>query len=138
MVADIKTLRKKIKKILDDSSSPMIVDGHYSTEVVDRNQATLIIVLRRAPWILRTELSMRGYKPQKVRENVEAELLGSCLMDALETQDHRKVCEIDTTNLTPQETVKRALTILRGEITCGYGRVDWMNQLETEKMLRGF
>lgn len=137
MIADINALRKTITNILDVSSSPVIIDGHYSPEVVAYNRVTLVIVLRRAPWILRTELTMRGYRPRKVRENVEAELLGSCLVDALDMQDHAKVCEINTTGLTPQETVKLVLAVLNGKVACGYGGVDWMNQPEAETMLRG-
>jgi adenylate kinase len=71
-----------------------------------------------------------------VRENVEAELLGTCLVDALETQDSTKITEIDTTNQTPEETAETVLAILNGEIAPSYGSIDWMSKPEAETLLR--
>ncbi|MFA5868718.1 MAG: adenylate kinase family protein [Candidatus Bathyarchaeia archaeon] len=135
-IADVKALRHALSNIIAASTKPVVVDGHYSPDVVPRDAATLVVVLRRAPWVLRAQLQQRGYSPRKIRENVEAELIGTCLVDALESQDHAKICEIDTTGQAPEETVKLVLAALDGEAACGYGSVDWMDAPEAEALLR--
>jgi len=136
VIADIKALRHAIANILHNTMNPMIIDGHYSPDVAPREETTLVVVLRRAPWIIREELQIRGYSTRKVRENVETELLGTCLTDALAVQDPKKVCEIDTTTQTPEETVKLILAFLDGDVKCSHGAVDWMNSPEAESLLR--
>jgi adenylate kinase len=135
-IADMKALRNTISNILDNTTSPLIIDGHFSPDVAPRDETTLVIVLRCAPWVIREKLLARGYSIRKVRENVEAELLGTCLTDALAVQDPAKVCEIDATTQTPEETVKLILSVLDGEVKCSYGAVDWMNSPEVEALLR--
>lgn len=136
VIADIKALRNAIANILENTKSPVIIDGHYSTDVAPRDSVTLAIVLRRAPWVLKEELKTRGYSTRKVRENVEAELLGTCLADALTSQDFTKILEIDTTAETPEETVRLILAALDGEVDRSYGEVDWMSHPEAEALLR--
>ncbi len=82
------------------------------------------------------ELRARGYSPRKIRENIEAELLGTCLVDALAVQDPERICEIDTTGITPEETVELIIAALDGETECRHGVVDWMNHPEVETLLR--
>ena len=135
VIADMKALRNAISNILDNTTGPLIIDGHYSPDVAPRDETTLVVVLRCAPWVIREKLLARGYSTRKVRENVEAELLGTCLTDALAVQDPEKVCEVDTTTQTPGETVKLILSVLNGEVRCSYGAVDWMNSPEAEALL---
>jgi len=136
VIADMKALRHAISNILENSKCPVIIDGHYSTDVAPRDDVTLVVVLRRAPWILKEELKTRGYSTRKVRENVEAELLGTCLSDALAVQDPANISEIDTTGETPEETVRLILAVLDGEVERVHGEVDWMSHPEAEALLR--
>ncbi len=135
-IADVKALRHAIVNILQNSKSPIIIDGHYSTDVAPQDDVSLVVVLRRAPWVLKEELKARGYSTRKVHENVEAELIGTCLADALNTQDPANISEIDTTGETPEETVRLILAVLDGEVDRVHGEVDWMSRPETEALLR--
>jgi adenylate kinase len=135
-IADMKALRLALANIIGAASKPVIVDGHYSPDVVSRDEVTLTVVLRRAPWVLREELKARGYGASKIQENVEAELLGTCLVEALAAQDPDKVREIDTTGTTPDETVKLITATIDGEAKCRHGTIDWMNSPEVEKLLK--
>ena len=135
-IADMKALRLALANIIGAASKPVIIDGHYSPDVVLRDEVTLTVVLRRAPWVLREDLKARGYGASKIRENVEAELLGTCLVEALAAQDPNKICEIDTTGMTPDETVKLIIATIDGVVDCHHGTVDWMNSPEVEKLLR--
>ena len=135
-IVDIKALRIALANIIEAAKKTVIVDGHYSPDVVPREEVTLTVVLRRAPWVLHKELRARGYSPRKIRENIEAELLGTCLVDALAVQDSGRICEIDTTGITPEETVELIIAALDGETECRHGVVDWMNHPEVETLLR--
>ena len=135
-IADLKALRLALANIIGAASKPVIVDGHYSPDVVTRDEVTLTVVLRRAPWVLREELKARGYGASKIQENVEAELLGTCLVEALAAQDPDKVREIDTTGTTPDETVKVITATIDGEAKCRHGTIDWLNSPEVEKLLK--
>ncbi len=134
-VADLPALRKRVTEFVGRRDI-LVIDGHYSPSVIARGRASLVVVLRRAPWVLRDELRARGYTSAKVRENVEAELLGVCFADALSEQDPARVCELDTTSSTPEETVKEIVAILSGKTTCRRGTIDWMEAPETEELLR--
>jgi adenylate kinase len=134
-VADLPALRRRVAAFVGGRCT-LVIDGHYSSSVVARGRASLVVVLRRAPWVLREEFKARGYPLAKVRENVEAELLGVCLAEALSEQDPTRVCELDTTGIEPEETVKEIAAILSGEATCLRGMVDWMDAPEAEELLR--
>ena len=134
-IVNMKALRSEIKKLLKPQTI-LVIDGHYSPDLIEPYLVSKVIVLRKAPWILRDELELRGYSQAKIRENVEAELVGSCLQDALDHQDNEKVCELDSTNTTPEEIVKQIALILKGDKQCLYGVIDWMSDPKTELLLK--
>jgi len=98
--------------------------SHYS-HLLDVNMA---IVLRCRPSVLRERLEARGWPPEKVRENVEAEAIDVITQEAAERLPF--VYEVDTTSSTPQETVAAILGILQGR-TSGHapGSVDWSQEV---------
>jgi adenylate kinase len=98
--------------------------GHYS----HRMDVNVVVVLRCRPTILRSRLEARGWPPEKVRENVEAEAIDLITQEAIAR--HPFVFEIDTTDSTPDETARTVLEILQGE-TQGHapGSVDWTSEV---------
>ncbi len=112
----------------------LVVDGHYAQDAVSPRDAEAVIVLRRAPWVLAEELRDRGYAPDKVWENVEAEALAVCLAEALDRFPAEKVCELDTTGRTAQEVLEMGVAHLKGG--CGGGYIDWLGYPETVELLR--
>lgn len=101
-----------------------LLKGHYS-HLMDVNIA---VVLRCRPSILRTRLEARGWPPEKVRENVEAEAIDVILQEALDRLPH--VYEVDTTDRTSGETAEAILAILQGK-TEGHepGLIDWSEEV---------
>jgi adenylate kinase len=71
-----------------------------------------------------------------VNENVEAEVLGVCQLDALDAFGEKKVFEIDTTDLNSAETA----SIIEGLLKEPKDpvRIDWMELLESEGRLDEF
>ena len=134
-IVDIRGLRRKLSKFISKDLN-VVIEGHYAQDVVPDDLSSLVIVLRRAPWVLKRELTRRGYSPEKVWENVEVELLGTCLIEALQNYSKEKVCEIDTTYISAQKAVDIILELLKSREKCTYGKIDWMEHPETEILLR--
>ena len=113
---------------------PVVVEGHYAQDVVPDKFVSLIFVLRKAPWRLKEIFEERGYNKKKVEENVEAEILDVCLVEAVESYGGERVCEIDTTSRNSDEIVEEILSIMKGGSPCVRGLVDWLGH-ESSKML---
>jgi adenylate kinase len=135
-IVDIKAIRSRITQIIKSSNIGVIIEGHYASEVTNPKYSSKVFVLRRAPWLLKDELKNRGYSNLKIKENLEAELIGICLFDALNHQSHEKICEIDTSNQHYDETVKEILDTLIEEKQCNYGKIDWMGKPEAQDLLK--
>ena len=89
---------EKLNKIeIPDNS---IVDGHLSYFI----PVDVVFVLRTNPEELKKRLKNKGWKPAKIQENVEAEILGICSYEA--SGEREKVVEIDTTGKKPEEIAK--------------------------------
>jgi adenylate kinase len=73
----------------------------------------------------------RGYSNNKLWENLSAEILDSCLIEALQHQQS-KVCEIDTTGKPAEQVTSEILEILTNPKKCRIGAVDWLGTLEKE------
>ena len=135
-IVDIKAIRSRVTKIIRSSKGGVIIDGHYAPEVTNPKYTSKVIVLRRDPWFLKAELMKRGYSNLKIKENLEAELIGICLFDALQYQSQEKICEIDTSNQRYDETVKEILDTISIEKQCKYGKIDWLGKPETKDLLK--
>ena len=69
-------------------------------------------------------------------ENVEAEVMGVCQMDALDAFGETKVFEVDTTELSAPETAEKIDKVMKDSPTPV--RIDWMAMLEEEGRLDEF
>jgi len=136
-VVDLDKMRERLSTIVKESKGPVIVEGHFAHDVVPPEEVSHAFVLRRAPWRLREELEARGYPEGKVWENVEAELVDVCLVEAVKALGSERVCEIDTTDRPPTEVVEEIASVIRGITPCARRRVDWLDRDETKKMLEG-
>lgn len=98
---------------------PLLLVGHLAHLF----PVDLAIVLRCHPEVLRGRLQKRGWADAKVRENVEAEALGTI---TAETPDGVETYEADTTSTPPEATAQVILKILQGRGEEYLGRwVDW-------------
>jgi adenylate kinase len=81
------------------------------------------VVIRTHPKIIGERLSERGYPKKKISENVEAELVDVCLVEAIDK--HENVIEVDATNKSPEEVASEILELLNKGIKRKIGIVDW-------------
>ncbi len=136
-VVDMEEMRERLTAIIEKADGPIVVEGHFAYDVVPPEGVSHAFVLRRSPWILKEELEARGYPGDKVWENVEAELVDVCLVEAVRVLGRELVCEIDTTERQPAEIAEEIATVIRGMRPCGRTKVDWLGREETRGMLEG-
>lgn len=136
-VVDLPRLKSKVSEAVEASKDTVIVEGHYAYDVVPGDLVSRAIILRRAPWVLTEELRDRGYRSGKIWENAEAELLDVPLVEAIDALGEERVCEVDTTGKTLEETVDEVLGIIDGSSPCGRGLVDWLGEPEARWLLEG-
>ena len=103
----------------------IFIEGHIS-HCVECDKA---IVLRCRPDTLSERLSGRGYSENKVKENVQAEILDVILCEACEIGI--PVCELDSSEEDVASTADKVEDILKGN-TDKYrpGNVDWTGEIE--------
>ncbi len=130
LIADLKKLRERINNIIFSSSQDVIVDGHYASDVTQRNLVSYAFVLRRDPDDLKIKLKEKGFKELKILENVTSELLDVCLIDTVKNYGTELVNEIDVSFMTIDGVINEILTILKGKKTVKVGNVDWLSKLE--------
>ena len=87
-------------------------------------------MLRLSPDELRERLTSLGWKKAKVKENVAAEILDSCLISALEAYKPSLVQELDVSELPKHRVSELVQKILQGELISPLGQVTWLKQLE--------
>ncbi|MBU7031884.1 MAG: dephospho-CoA kinase [Theionarchaea archaeon] len=80
----------------------IIIDSHFAHVF----EVDLVFVLRCEPSILFERLKRRNYSEEKIRENVMAEILDFCVLDALEYHAPEKIFEIH------EDPVRQILKIL--------------------------
>ncbi len=135
LIADTDRLARRVQQIMSKTSKTLIVDGHYSADIVPSKQVTRVFVLRCHPEELRNRMNARGFQGPKVKENLAAEILDVCLADAVANVGEDKVCEIDTTRQTADATASQIVSILRGRKHCAVRIVDWLGRLEEKGSL---
>lgn len=102
-----------------------IVSGHLLADVLPPSMASFVVVLRCEPRTLKRRLSARGYPPEKVMENVEAELIGVVLDGAVRSFGAAKVHEYDSTRAEPARLARRIASDYReGRVRSGPW-IDW-------------
>ncbi len=138
LIIDENRMKRKITKIITEAQEDIIIDGHYAVSVVAERLVTYVFVLRRDPMELRRFMQNNGYSERKMKENLSAEILDVCLVDALNTDKKGKVCELDITGKTENRVVDEIIEILNGRGVCCVGIVDWLGKLENEGLLDEF
>ena len=129
-------MQAKITETIEKTeNNTIIIDGHYAAAVVPKRYVTRIFVLRPNPKELRKLMEKTGFQDAKLRENLAAEILDVCLVDALQEHTKERVCELDITGKTVAAVVKEILAVLNENKKCSVGNVDWLSLLEKEGLI---
>jgi adenylate kinase len=131
-IVDEKKMKQKLAETIKAlENETVIVDGHFAQAVVPKTLATHVFVLRRNPKELKKYMEKLNWPENKIYENLSAEILDVCLVEALQMQKG-KVCEIDASGKTVDELTVEVLSILDGNKKCYSGFTDWLEKLERE------
>jgi adenylate kinase len=113
--------------MIEFSESPetYYAEGHLSHFLT----CSHVIVVRCDPDVLAERLVHRGYGEEKVKENVQAEILDVILCEAASSDT--PVYELDSTSRTPGELADSVLEIAEGR-TEAYlpGKTDWTGGID--------
>jgi adenylate kinase len=124
-VVDLRRIRGEVIRIRRITGPKVIVlDGCYS-HLIGMDKDMPVVVLRCEPDRLARRLRVKGWGEQKIRENVQSEILGVIESEAL--RRYRRVCEIDTTGRTIGD-VCDVIVALYGK---GFPRtrpIDWLSK----------
>ncbi len=106
-------------KIIDVEGLDEFLHEHYKKEnyILDGHLSHLLsvdfaIILRCDPLVIKKRLIGKGWPSEKIKENVEAEILDVIKVEAYDFLE--KIYEIDTTNKTPDEVEKDIENIING------------------------
>jgi adenylate kinase len=119
---DAEELDRALKKEMP--SGTVFLVGHLSHLLT----ADLIIILRCSPSVLRERLRGRRWSARKIQENMEAEACDVILIEGLERS--KNVCEIDTTDRSPEDVAAAVDDILAGKREkYAFGNIDWSKEV---------
>jgi len=134
-IIDEERMRQKLAETINATDNAnIIIDGHYASAVTPPNLTTHVFILRRNPKELKQLMQKCGFEGAKLWENLSAEILDTCLIEAIQTQQG-KVCELDATGKTVEETVSDITDVLEKGKKCYSGIVDWLGMLEKEGLI---
>jgi adenylate kinase len=132
VIVDEEKMRQALAVTINTSVCSVVVDGHFAASVVPDGLSTCVFVLRRNPVELKEFMKKEGFSEEKMFENLSAEILDVCLVEALQMQTG-KVCEVDVTGKSIDQSVDEVLSIILGKRDCFCGgTVDWIGFLEHE------
>lgn len=132
-VVDMDALSEALKQEIKTSTQPIIIDGHYSHDLLD--DPTHVIVLRKAPWELKEILQNRLYSDDKVWENIEAEIMGVIAGETLDEFPVEIIHEADTTGKTVLESAEEIIKVISKEEKPHIEPIDWITYPETLRVL---
>ncbi len=125
-------MRTKLAETINAANKTnIIIDGHYASSVTLTELVTKVFVLRRNPKELKKFMEKCGYIGTKMWENLSAEILDVCLIEAMQVQQG-KVCELDITGKPVEEVADEIMDVLEKGKKCYSGIVDWLGMLERE------
>ena len=118
----------------------LIIESHFS-DIVPEHYIDFVIILRCDPDELYNRLKKRGYKREKIRENVQSEILGNCVNYFMNKQIHIPILEIDTTMASIETITTKVIHILTKKLDIKdfyAGKIDWLEKLFQEDRLQEF
>ncbi|HLD85182.1 MAG TPA: adenylate kinase family protein [archaeon] len=110
------------KKISASKSDIILLEGHLSHFL----KSDIIIILRTDPAVLEKRLKKRHWNREKIRENIEAEILDVITIESLAKPS--KLMEINTSKMTPKKCADAIMRLIEKPANhkkYAPGKVDW-------------
>jgi len=92
-----------------------------------------IIILRAHPNFLKKNLQKKSWKKEKIKENLESEILDIILCEASDVHDIENIIEIDTTNKSINEIYNIIFKLINSNFKDSkrykIGKIDWSEEI---------
>jgi adenylate kinase len=128
-VVDITRTSSRMQQFAHPNVRPLVVDSHHPEGIVPNNVTAVVFVLRCDPAILKRRLRRKKWSPEKIRENLMAEVLDSCYITARSYYASRKLVQLDTSHTNAKRSVEIAKNILSGKKAPAFS-VNWLGELQ--------
>lgn len=126
-IADMKKVESFVKRFAEERNKNIIFDSHLS-HLLSPKLIDIAIILRCEPLVLAKRLKKKRWNKNKIKENCEAELIGVISFEAKQKK-HKRICEIDTTRLTPSQIAKAIEKIIKYKNKKYSKQIDWLANL---------
>lgn len=137
-IVDENKVKAFLKNIVEKSDRKIVLDSHIA-DIVPSNILMKAIILRSDPDVLVERLKQRGWVWEKILENVQAEILDVCLIEALTAYPKELIYEIDTSSLNMENSVKAIIDIISGKgEKYRYGKINWLTKLASQNKLEKY
>ncbi len=133
-------LKNEIEIIQKNNPDFLIIEGHFS-DIVPERYINYAFILRCDPDGLYKRLEKKGYKAKKIRENIQAEILGNCVNYFIQKGIKSPLFEVDTTNKNIETITKIIIDIVvenKNAENYKVGNIDWLEKLFKEDRLSEF
>ena len=135
---DIKKVSRLIEQEAKINTKDLIFVGHLAPYVINPEDVSIAIVLRRSPYELISVFQKRHYNLEKARENIASEILGITLYDSLIAFGKDKIAEVDTTGEMPSQTQDKIASFLHQKSRPQFGYIDWLSLVYKNNDLQRF
>jgi len=130
IIEGLKYLEDNEIKLNSEELSEILVNFIHNIKIKSN---FLGIILRCEPFELQNRLLKKGYNQNKIKENIESEILGQCTYSMVEVLDRDNVFEIDTSKKKIDEVANIIKEIIKGnsEILEKYriGNINWLREI---------
>ncbi len=139
-IVDSEKLTNFIDNFLQEQSKDIILECHY-IDMIEHPSTKIAFILRCHPEILESRLKERNYSEAKIKENIQAEILGdstSYMLQKKKLVNTKKIFELDTTHLTLEESVDKIHQIILNPEDYDLflaGKISWISNSNIEKYL---
>jgi len=128
-IVDVEKFDDFVKKNYSRSEI-VCIEGHLSHLLKNVDK---VIVLRCHPDQLRKNLSKKGWKEAKIKENLEAEILDIILCEAVDIHVEKNIFEMDVTGKTIDNISLSIIKLIKDKFknTKKYniGKIDWSEEI---------
>jgi adenylate kinase len=133
-VINLVRLQSSMGRLIAGASGPIIIDTHIPEAIRAKAPVKAVFVLRCHPRILNKRLRYKKWRQSKIRENVLAEILDVCLINAVEWFGRSRVAQLDTSRTRVDRCVASAKRML-SHPSRSTVKIDWITTLGREHSL---
>lgn len=124
VIIDVEKGRRMVEK--EAERGEVVITGLYLFDLLSPRLVNTVVVLRCDPRILFYRYLKRNYPLKKIRENLTAEFLDYCYVEAAKVYGKERVSQLDTTKRSP-ESLARKIEKIHLSHKAVFEHVDWLS-----------